>query len=142
MLDQNLHQPSPETVAHALIDADGYAKMYAASIADPDAFWGEQGKRLDWITPYTKVKNTSFAYPDVSIKWFEDGVLNVSANCVDRHLADPRRADRDHLGRPTSPATPSTSPTASCTHEVCRFANVLLAPRRQQGRPGRASTCR
>ena len=87
MLDQNLHQPSPKTVAHALIDAGGYARMYAASIADPDAFWGEQARRLDWIKPFTRVKNASFAYPDVSIKWFEDGVLNVAANCIDRHLA-------------------------------------------------------
>ena len=61
--------------------------MYAASVADPDAFWGEHGKRLDWIKPYTKVKNTTFEYPDISIKWYEDGVLNVSANCIDRHLA-------------------------------------------------------
>jgi len=60
--------------------------MYAASVADPDAFWGDQGKRIDWMTPFTKVKNTTFEYPDVSIKWYEDGELNVCANCVDRHL--------------------------------------------------------
>ncbi|MGR3662374.1 MAG: acetate--CoA ligase, partial [Paracoccaceae bacterium] len=61
-------------------------------VSDPDAFWGEQGKRLDWIKPYTIVKNSTFEYPDVSVKWYEDGVLNVSANCIDRHLAT--RADQ------------------------------------------------
>ena len=61
--------------------------MYAASISDPVAFWGEQGKRVDWMTPYTKVKNTTFEHAGVSIKWYEDGELNVSANCIDRHLA-------------------------------------------------------
>ncbi|MFK7945760.1 MAG: AMP-binding protein, partial [Paracoccaceae bacterium] len=81
-----------ETAARALIDEAKYKEMYAASVADPDAFWGEQGKRLDWITPYTRVKNTTYGYPDVSIKWYEDGELNVCANCVDRHLAT--RADQ------------------------------------------------
>jgi len=87
MTANKLYPPSQDFVAHAKIDAAKYDKMYAASVSDPDAFWGEQGKRLDWITPYTKVKNTTFEYPDVSIKWYEDGVLNVSANCIDRHLA-------------------------------------------------------
>jgi len=82
-----VHKPSEEFVANAHIDAAKYTEMYAASIADPDAFWGEHGKRLDWITPYTKVKNTTFEHPDVSIKWYEDGELNVAANCIDRHLA-------------------------------------------------------
>jgi len=82
-----VHKPSAEFVAHAHIDAAKYKEMYAASISDPDTFWGNEGKRLDWMTPYTKVKNTSFAHPDVSIKWYEDGELNVAANCIDRHLA-------------------------------------------------------
>jgi len=60
--------------------------MYAASVADPDAFWGEEGKRIDWITPYAKVKNVSYAFPDASIKWCEDGERNVCANCLDRHM--------------------------------------------------------
>ena len=64
---------------------------------DPDGFWAEQAKRLAWITPPTKIKNTSF-HAAVSIKWFEDGVLNASVTCLDRHLADARRPDRDHLG--------------------------------------------
>ena len=60
--------------------------MYADSVSNPDSFWGEHGKRIDWITPFTKVKNTSFDYPNISIKWYEDGELNVCENCVDRHL--------------------------------------------------------
>lgn len=80
------YAPSKEFASKAHADLETYEKMYADSIADPDAFWNEHGKRIDWITPYTKVKNASFAYPDVSIKWFEDGVMNVCANCVDRHL--------------------------------------------------------
>ena len=82
-----VYPPSAEFVKNAHIDAAGYAEKYAASIADPEAFWAEEGKRIDWIKPYTKVKNTSFAYDNVSIKWYEDGELNVCANCVDRHLA-------------------------------------------------------
>ena len=66
MLDE-MHQPAAEVVARAYVDAEGYAKMYADSIADPDAFWGEQGRRLDWIKPFTRVKNTSFDYHGVSI---------------------------------------------------------------------------
>ncbi|NOX72660.1 MAG: acetate--CoA ligase [Alphaproteobacteria bacterium] len=86
MTANKLYPPSADFIANAKIDAAKYEEMYAASVADPDAFWGEAGKRLDWIKPYSKVKNTSFEYPDVSIKWYEDGVLNVSANCIDRHL--------------------------------------------------------
>ena len=76
-----------EIAANAHIDAVKYKSMYSASIADPDAFWGEQGTQLQWSKPYTKVKNTTYEHPGVSIKWFEDGELNVSENCIDRHLA-------------------------------------------------------
>src|SRR3982074_1219773 len=76
----------------ALVDEAKCKKMYEASIRDPNAFWGEHGKRIDWIKPYTKVKNTSFAPDNVSIKWYEDGTLNVAYNCVDRHLA--KRGDQ------------------------------------------------
>ncbi len=76
----------PEVAANALIDAAGYRKLYGQSVTDPDSFWREQAKRIDWIEPFTKVQNTDFNLP-VSIKWFEDGVLNVAANCLDRHLA-------------------------------------------------------
>src|SRR5690606_16523727 len=75
-----------DAAARALIDAETYKQMYQRSIDDPDGFWGEHGQRIDWIKPFTRVKNTRFDYPNVSIKWFEDGELNVCANCVDRHL--------------------------------------------------------
>ncbi|MBB4303641.1 acetyl-CoA synthetase [Rhodobium orientis] len=79
--------PVPEATAKAaLIDNDKYLAMYQQSIDDPNAFWAEHGKRIDWIKPYSKVKNTSYDYHNVSIKWFEDGTLNVAANCIDRHL--------------------------------------------------------
>jgi acetyl-CoA synthetase len=98
--------------------------MYAASMKDPDAFWGEQGKRLDWIKPYTLVKNTSFDYGAVSIKWFEDGTLNVCANCVDRHL--PTRADQVAIIWEGDDIAASAKITYRELHEkVCRFANVL-----------------
>ena len=71
---------------HAFIDDAKYQAMYAASVADPDKFWGEQAKRITWSKPFTKVKNTSYAPGNVSIKWFEDGKLNACFNCVDRHL--------------------------------------------------------
>ena len=80
------YPPSADFVANAKIDAAKYDEMYAASVNDPDAFWSEHGQRIDWIKPFTKVKNVSYAHPDVSIKWFEDGELNVAVNCIDRHL--------------------------------------------------------
>ncbi|WP_420860006.1 acetate--CoA ligase [Marivivens marinus] len=87
MSESKTYPPSADFVANAHITAEKYDAMYAASIADPDAFWAEHGKRIDWIKPFTKVKNVNYGYPNVSIKWFEDGELNVSANCIDRHLA-------------------------------------------------------
>ena len=83
---------------NALIDNEGYLKMYKQSVENPEKFWGKHGKRIDWFKPYTKVKNTSFT-GNVSIKWYEDGITNVCYNCVDRHLEDARRPDGNHLGR-------------------------------------------
>ena len=86
-MSDKMYPPSADFIANAHINKDKYDAMYAASINDPEAFWAEHGKRVDWMTPFTKVKNVNYAYPDVSIKWFEDGELNVAANCIDRHLA-------------------------------------------------------
>ena len=86
-MSDKIYPPSADFIANAHINKDKYDAMYAASIKDPEAFWAEHGKRIDWITPFSKVKNVNYAYPDVSIKWFEDGELNVAANCIDRHLA-------------------------------------------------------
>ena len=123
MLDQ-LHQPPSEIVARAHVNADQYQAMYAASVADPDAFWAEHGKRLDWIEPYARVKNTSFDYHNVSIKWFEDGKLNVSANCVDRHLAT--RGEQTAIIWESDDPTESRSISYRELHEqVSKFGNVL-----------------
>jgi acetyl-CoA synthetase len=86
-MSDKMYPPSAEFIANAHINKEKYDAMYASSIDDPNSFWAEHGKRVDWIKPFTKVKNVNYTYPDVSIKWFEDGELNVSANCIDRHLA-------------------------------------------------------
>ncbi|MFV0450428.1 MAG: acetyl-coenzyme A synthetase N-terminal domain-containing protein, partial [Vibrio sp.] len=72
---------------HTHADNDTYLAMYQQSVTDPEGFWSEHGKIVDWIKPFTKVKQTSFDTGHVDIRWFEDGTLNVSANCIDRHLA-------------------------------------------------------
>ena len=87
MSDNQVFQPSAAAIARTLTTAAQYSERYARSISDPDGFWAEQAKRLDWIKFPTRIKNTSFVHPDISIKWYEDGILNVSANCLDRHLA-------------------------------------------------------
>ena len=110
----------------AFIDKDEYEKLYEKSVEKPDKFWGKQGKRLDWIKPYTKVKNTSFEYPDVSIKWFEDGTLNVAANCTDRHLKK-RGKQTAIIWEPDDPNEPAKHITYRELHEnVCKLANVLV----------------
>jgi acetyl-CoA synthetase len=122
-----IYPPSAEVVARAHADKEKYDAMYAASVADPEAFWGEEGKRLDWITPYTKVKNTSFAFGDVSIKWFEDGELNVAANCIDRHL-ETRGDQTAIIWEPDSPEDEALHITyAELSDKVNRMANVLRA---------------
>src|SRR6056297_1184096 len=119
------YPPSAETVARAHVDAETYDRMYAASISDPDAFWGEHGKRIDWIKPFSTVKDVSFAPGNVSIKWFEDGTLNVCANCVDRHVAT--RGDQTAIiWEPDSPDEPARHITYAELHrEVCGMANIL-----------------
>ncbi|MDU1142965.1 acetate--CoA ligase [Aeromonas rivipollensis] len=110
----------------ALLDKEGYEAMYRASVQNPDAFWGEQGKILDWMTPYTRVKNTSYDPGHVSIKWFEDGLLNVSANCLDRHLAE--RGDKVAIiWEGDNPAEDRKLTYRELHGEVCKFANVLKA---------------
>ena len=119
------YPPSAALAASAHIDAAGYAKVYAASIADPAAFWGEQGKRIDWIKPYTRVKNTSFALGQVGIEWFGDGTLNISANCIDRHLVD-RAGQTAIIWEPDDPKDAAKHITYRDLFEnTCRMANVL-----------------
>jgi acetyl-CoA synthetase len=110
----------------ALVDATTFDEMYLDSIADPDAFWGKQGKTLDWIKPFTRVKNVSWNPSNLFIKWYEDGTLNVSANCIDRHLAT--RSDQTAILWEGDDPKESRAVTYRELHrEVCRFANVLKA---------------
>ncbi len=123
-MSDKIYSVSPEWAKRAYVDDAKYNEMYARSASDPDAFWREQGQRLDWIKPYTKVKNTTFGPPDVSIKWFEDGTLNVAANCVDRHVAT--RGDQVAIIWEGDDPSESRHITYRQLHdEVCRFANVL-----------------
>lgn len=118
--------PGGEWRERAWINEDSYRTLYERSVNDPQGFWAEVGRRLDWIKPYTKVKNTSFDTHNVSIKWFEDGTLNVSANCIDRHLAT--RGDQVAIIWEGDDPAQSEQITYRQLHErVCKFANVLKA---------------
>ncbi|RPE71828.1 acetyl-coenzyme A synthetase [Pacificibacter maritimus] len=121
------HSPSQSFTDTAHLDRAGYDAMYAESLADPEKFWGDQGKILDWITPYTQVKQTDFNFGKVDIKWYADGVLNVSANCIDRHLAT--RGDQTAIiFEPDDPNDPAQHITYNAlSDKVNRFANVLLS---------------
>src|SRR6056297_158835 len=124
MSDQT-YAPSADFAANAHIDAAKYKEMYAASIEDPVAFWGEHGQRINWIKPYTRVKDVNYDFGNVSIKWFEDGTLNVAANCIDRHLE--ARGDRTAIiWEPDNPEDAAQHITYRELYEnTCRMANVL-----------------
>jgi len=115
--------PSSAFAANAHINATKYAEMYATSIADPDAFWHEHGKRIDWIKPFSITKNVSYAHPNVSIKWFEDGVLNVSANCIDRHL-ETRGEQTAIIWEGDNPEDSKHVTYREMHTQVCKMANV------------------
>jgi acetyl-CoA synthetase len=118
-------QSAPALLANAHVDASAYTRMYSESVRNPEAFWGEHAKRLDWIKPYSQVKNTSFAHDNVDIRWFEDGTLNVAANCIDRHLA--KRGDQTAIiFEPDDPREAAQHISYKQLHaDVGRFANVL-----------------
>ncbi len=121
--DNSFFPVKPEIAAAAHVNAEAYARLYEQSVQDPEAFWGEQGKRLDWIKPYSKVKDVDFT-GDVHIRWFYDGTLNVSANCIDRHLAT--RGDQTAILFEGDDPGVSKAITYKELHEqVCRLANVL-----------------
>lgn len=123
-MSQELFPVSDEWSKRAFLDRAGYERMYAEAANDPEAFWRREAQRIDWIQPFTKVKETSFNEADFGIKWFADGTLNISVNCIDRHL--PHRADDVALLWEGDSPTESRSITYGQLHEqVCRFANVL-----------------
>ena len=126
-MSENEIFPVPEEWAErALLDEAGYEKMYRQSIENPEKFWGEQGKRVDWIKPYTQVKDVSFSPDDLHIRWYHDGTLNASANCLDRHLET--RGDQVALiWEGDDQADSRTLTYRELYEEVCKFANVLKA---------------
>ena len=119
------YPPSDELKSKAHVDAAKYDEMYARSISDPEGFWGDVAERIDWIKKPTKIKNTSFAPGNISIKWFEDGSLNVAANRIDRHLAT--RGDQTAIiWEPDDPEEAAQYITYKELHgSVSRMANVL-----------------
>jgi acetyl-CoA synthetase len=123
-MSSNSFFPVPEEIARsAWIDAAEYERMYAQSLADPDRFWAEHGRRVQWIKPFTKVKDVDYT-GDVRIRWFQDGILNASANCLDRHL--PMRADQTAiLWEGDDPKEHRHVSYAELHQSVCRLANVL-----------------
>ncbi|MDC0110186.1 acetate--CoA ligase [Alphaproteobacteria bacterium] len=124
MTNQNIHKPSLDIIQNAHIDSDNYEKMYSESITNPDMFWKTHGKRIDWIKPYTKISNVSYKKEDLHIKWYEDGTLNASSNCLDRHLKT--------KGNQTAIIWEGDDPKDSkhityneLYEDVCKFSNVL-----------------
>lgn len=127
MSDESKSYPVPaEFAKKANLTPEKYREMYVQSIADPEAFWGEQGKRLNWMTPYTQVKEVSWDTSNLSVKWYTDGVLNVTENCLDRHLET--RGDKAAIiWEGDDPSESITLSYRQLHREVCRFANVMKA---------------
>ncbi|HBV76229.1 MULTISPECIES: acetate--CoA ligase [Vibrio] len=126
MSEVHIHPVKDNIKKHTHADNDTYLSMYQESVNDPQGFWGKHGKILDWMKPFTQVKNTSFEPGNIDIKWFEDGQLNVSANCIDRHLAE--RGDEVAIIWEGDNTNDDAQITFKQLHEkVCRFSNVLKA---------------
>jgi acetyl-CoA synthetase len=126
MSDEKIYDVPADWRKRAYADDAKYQEMYARSVKDPNGFWGEQAKRIDWIKPFSKVKNTSYDPHNVSIKWFEDGTLNACYNCVDRHLA--KRGDQTAILWEGDDPKDDKKLTYKQLHaDVARFANVLKA---------------
>ncbi|HVI53652.1 MAG TPA: acetate--CoA ligase [Luteibacter sp.] len=120
----DIHPVDPAFAARAHIRKDDYQRMYARSVEDPEGFWKDMSGRLDWVTPPTKIKNVSYDPKDLHIRWYEDGTLNVAANCLDRHLE--KRGDKTAIIFEGDDPNDSRSLTYRELHaEVCKFANTL-----------------
>src|SRR5215475_3374714 len=123
-MNDKIYEVPADWQKRAYIDDAKYRTMYAASIKDPDSFWAEQAKRIHWYRPFNKVKNTSFAKPNVSIKWFEGGATNAAYNCIDRHL-HARAHQTAIIWEADDPKESKTITYRELHDEVCRFANIL-----------------
>jgi acetyl-CoA synthetase len=131
-MSEKIYDVPAEWKSRAWLDDAKYQAMYADSVANPDMFWAEQAKRIDWMEPFTIVKNASFAPDNVSIKWFEDGTLNAAYNCIDRHL--PKRANQTAIIWEGDDPKDSKHITYQELHdEVCRMANILRNRNAQKG---------
>ena len=122
---EKLYPPSNEFVSSTLINSEKFKELQKQAQQEPEKFWATMAERLDWIKPFTKVKSVNFSYPDVSIKWYEDGSLNVAANCIDRHLQE--RGDQTAIiWEPDNPEDPTKFISYKELHEqTCKMANVL-----------------
>src|SRR6266702_4567348 len=123
-MSDKIYEVPADWTKRAFINESQYRKMYERSLADPNGFWAEQAKRIHWMKPFSKVKNTSFNKPNVFIKWFEDGVTNAAYNCIDRHLHS--RSNQTAIIWEGDDPKESKHITYKELHdEVCRFANIL-----------------
>jgi acetyl-CoA synthetase len=127
-----LHQPSLAFSRNAHLNESQYEALYKQSITDPESFWSEHGRRLEWIKNYSKIKNVSFEHPNVSIKWFEDGELNVCYNCVDRH-ADKTPDKIAIIWEGDDPSQSKKFTYKDLKLEVSKFANALKKMGVQKG---------
>ena len=120
-----MYEINNDLAKNSRINKDKYFELYAQSINKPDEFWGTVGKRIDWIKPYTQVKDVSFAKEDLHINWYKDGTLNASVNCIDRHLHN-KANQTAIIFEADNPSLSSLHITYQTLHdEVCRFANLL-----------------
>jgi len=123
-----VHPVPADWAARARYDANRYEALYRESLADPEGFWRREAQRIDWIRPFTRVSEWSFNEADFGIRWFEDGTLNVAANCLDRHVAAGHGDRTAIIWEPDDPATPGrTLSYAGLLAEVCRLANGLTS---------------
>ena len=122
-MDEKIYYPDVTNSKAFKVDEKKYKEMYEESILYPEIFWGKMGNRIDWITPFTKVKNTSFSHKDVSIKWYEDGTLNVSYNCIDRHLQENRNKVAI-IWEADEPSLSKKITYEELYEQVCRLANI------------------
>ncbi len=122
-MDEKIYYPDLTNSKSFKIDKNKYKEMYQESISNPEEFWRKMGNRIDWITPFSKVKNTSFSHDDVSIKWYEDGSLNVSYNCIDRHLE--KNSDKVAIiWESDEPSLSKNITYGELYKQVCRLSNI------------------
>src|SRR6185295_860022 len=123
-MSEKIYDVPAQAAKHALIDEARYRDMYARSVNDPKRFWSDEAKRLDWMKTPSKIENWSFAPGNISIKWFEDGVLNAAYNCIDRHLAK-RGTQTAIIWEGDDPSQSKHITYKELHDEVCRMANIL-----------------